>query len=52
MHAITVVEGKRACIDKRKCIRCYCCHEMCPNDAIELRTSRLYRFVNRSSLTA
>jgi len=47
VHAITVIEDKHACIDKRKCIRCYCCHEMCPHDAIELRTSRLYRLVNR-----
>jgi uncharacterized protein (DUF362 family)/Pyruvate/2-oxoacid:ferredoxin oxidoreductase delta subunit len=24
-------------IDYRKCIRCYCCHEMCPAKAIELK---------------
>ncbi|MBQ0072094.1 MAG: 4Fe-4S binding protein, partial [Spirochaetales bacterium] len=26
--------GKQVVIDKDKCIRCYCCHEMCPFDAI------------------
>jgi formate hydrogenlyase subunit 6/NADH:ubiquinone oxidoreductase subunit I len=28
------------------CIRCYCCHEMCPQDAIELRAGVLYRLLN------
>jgi len=37
----------QARIDMQQRIRCYCCHEMCPNDAIELHTSPLYRVVNR-----
>ena len=39
--------GRRhAQIDRENCIRCYCCHEMCPEDAIELKSSLLYRFMN------
>lgn len=31
-----VQEDRRACIDLTNCIRCYCCHELCPEAAIEL----------------
>ena len=39
-------ENKRLYFDYGKCIRCYCCHEMCPVKAIEFRESRLVKFVN------
>ncbi len=29
--------GKFVAVDYNKCIRCYCCHEICPVDAIEIR---------------
>ncbi|MEA1910525.1 MAG: DUF362 domain-containing protein [Spirochaetota bacterium] len=29
--------GKFVAVDYNKCIRCYCCHEVCPVDAIEIR---------------
>ncbi len=35
VNAITSVE-KRPTIDYGKCIRCYCCHEMCDEQAISL----------------
>ncbi len=35
VHASAIVDGK-ACIDRKKCIRCYCCHEMCEAGAIAL----------------
>ncbi len=31
--------------DHKKCIRCYCCQELCPSNAIELKTPFLGRFV-------
>jgi uncharacterized protein (DUF362 family)/NAD-dependent dihydropyrimidine dehydrogenase PreA subunit len=34
-------------INDKMCIRCYCCHEMCADEAIELRSSWLYRVINR-----
>jgi ferredoxin len=37
-QAIKVARGK-ARIDHGPCIRCYCCHEMCENRAIDLRRS-------------
>lgn len=40
--AIAIVD-ERANVDHDKCIRCYCCHELCPERAIELRQSLLAR---------
>ncbi len=34
-HAITVVDGT-AVVDPGKCIRCYCCHELCEHGGIGL----------------
>ncbi|MGB3915664.1 MAG: 4Fe-4S binding protein [Dethiobacteria bacterium] len=30
------INEKKALIDPRRCIRCYCCHEVCPHSAIKL----------------
>ena len=37
--------GNTARVDKRICIRCYCCHELCPHRAVELRGSWVGRFL-------
>lgn len=29
--------GKYVAVDYNRCIRCYCCHEVCPVDAIDIR---------------
>lgn len=42
--AITI-EGKVARVDLDRCIRCYCCHELCEHDAIELVRPLLLRAV-------
>lgn len=34
-------------INEEKCIQCYCCRELCPNDAVELKRSLLVRIVAR-----
>ena len=39
-------ENKHLYFDYGKCIRCYCCHEMCPVKAIEFRESKLLKLVN------
>ena len=44
VDAIQVVDGK-AHMDTRICIRCYCCHELCPESAVELRKPLLGRLV-------
>ncbi|MCL2344160.1 MAG: DUF362 domain-containing protein [Firmicutes bacterium] len=31
-----VIRDKRAAINGKECIRCYCCHEFCPHRAIDL----------------
>jgi len=46
MGAITM-RGQRAKIDLRKCIRCYCCHEMCPHRAIILKRPFLGSLISR-----
>lgn len=43
-------EGKgrgTAYYDYDKCIKCYCCQEMCPEDAITVKKSLLARFADR-----
>ena len=39
-------ENRHLYFDYGKCIRCYCCHEMCPVKAIEFKESRLVKLVN------
>lgn len=44
--AITISE-RMAVIDDTACFRCYCCHELCEHDAIELERPLLLRLANR-----
>ena len=37
------IKGKRAKIDYKKCIRCYCCHEGCSNSGISFHKGLIYR---------
>jgi len=32
-----VITDKHAYMDPKQCIRCYCCHELCPHLAVELK---------------
>lgn len=32
-------------IDRDKCISCFCCHELCPNDAVRIRTPFIGRIL-------
>lgn len=45
--AVTTVNGQ-AHMNLDICIRCYCCHEMCPSNAVELHQPRLARAFLRS----
>ncbi|MBW6468805.1 MAG: 4Fe-4S binding protein, partial [Coriobacteriia bacterium] len=43
-------EGRRAqppAHDYQRCIRCYCCQEMCPERAIEVSVPLLGRIIHR-----
>lgn len=44
-HAIEEVE-KTLRINQKKCIQCYCCRELCPNDAVEIRKSLFLRLIS------
>ena len=44
--AITIVRGK-ARINRRACIRCFCCQEFCPTGAMKVRRSWVARVVGR-----
>ncbi|MDW5564206.1 MAG: DUF362 domain-containing protein [Methanomassiliicoccus sp.] len=46
-EAIQIIERK-ARIDRRKCIECYCCHEMCKAKAIRLEKGSLGRVLDRA----
>jgi formate hydrogenlyase subunit 6/NADH:ubiquinone oxidoreductase subunit I len=45
VQAIELV-AKRAHMDWNKCIRCYCCHEVCPENAIDLHRTLLGRLLS------
>ncbi len=47
MNAI-ILKNKVALIDYGKCVRCYCCHEMCPHHGVELCTSALYKLMSKA----
>lgn len=40
-------DGKPPAHDYTRCIRCYCCQEMCPEKAIAVRTPLLGRLIHR-----
>ncbi|MFH1287206.1 MAG: DUF362 domain-containing protein [bacterium] len=44
--AITI-EGKKAVINYKECIRCYCCHEMCNSHAVEFHKGFTYKLFKK-----
>jgi uncharacterized protein (DUF362 family)/NAD-dependent dihydropyrimidine dehydrogenase PreA subunit len=40
--------GRTLKINQEKCIQCYCCRELCPNDAVEIKKSLLLKIITRS----
>ena len=47
-EAITIKNG-RARVKQSKCIRCYCCQELCPFNAVRFKKPLLYRLSRRLS---
>ncbi|MEW6007012.1 MAG: 4Fe-4S binding protein, partial [bacterium] len=45
------IEKQRAKIDDNRCIRCYCCQESCPNQAIGLKSSISNKIVSKIAKT-
>jgi ferredoxin len=45
-HAVTLRRG-RAVIDRRPCIRCFCCQEFCPVGAISVHRPPLARLLGK-----
>lgn len=43
--ALTQTPRQRPVLDSRRCIACCCCHEVCPEQAIAMRSSPFLRFV-------
>jgi uncharacterized protein (DUF362 family)/Pyruvate/2-oxoacid:ferredoxin oxidoreductase delta subunit len=47
-HAAAIQrDGKSIAFDYDRCIRCYCCQEVCPEDAIRFKKGLLVRLLNR-----
>jgi Pyruvate/2-oxoacid:ferredoxin oxidoreductase delta subunit len=44
--AIVLNEKRRLIFDYDRCIRCYCCQEVCPQDAIDFRPGPVVRILN------
>ena len=45
VQAISWVEGDNPFVHKDMCIKCMCCHEMCPHKAIDIHKSYIARLV-------
>lgn len=43
------IQKKRAYIHAEKCIRCYCCQELCPFNAVKLKKPLLYKILHMLS---
>lgn len=41
------LENKKAIVDIGKCISCFCCHEVCPKDAVEIRVPFIAKLLFR-----
>jgi uncharacterized protein (DUF362 family)/Pyruvate/2-oxoacid:ferredoxin oxidoreductase delta subunit len=46
VHAIEET-GRELKINQEKCIHCYCCRELCPNDAVDIKKSMFLKLVTR-----
>lgn len=44
--AITI-KNKKAVIDRRKCVRCFCCQEFCPSGAMKAERSPIARLLSK-----
>ena len=47
-QAISEQNG-RMVIDRKKCISCFCCHELCSNEAVQIVLPRFGRFLSKNS---
>ena len=43
-NAIMIV-GKKAVIDRKKCVRCFCCQEFCPKGAMKVGRTALSKLL-------
>lgn len=44
---IIVMDNRRPQVDLQSCIRCFCCHELCPHKAVDIRKPLLGRLLFR-----
>ena len=45
-HVITMKEHHPT-VNYKNCIRCYCCQELCPHNAVEVRQALVFRIANK-----
>jgi uncharacterized protein (DUF362 family)/Pyruvate/2-oxoacid:ferredoxin oxidoreductase delta subunit len=43
---IIIMENKKPYADLTKCVRCFCCQELCPSDAVEIKRSFAYKILH------
>ncbi|MBI3986871.1 MAG: DUF362 domain-containing protein [Lentisphaerae bacterium] len=48
--ALSIEKGRRPVLDENKCVGCCCCHEVCPHQAIAMRSSPLLRLFSKGEL--
>lgn len=44
-HAIVLDDGRRPRVDMQKCIRCFCCQELCPKTDVEVYRNPIFKWL-------
>lgn len=45
MKTITMDKNKKVHISTKNCIRCFCCQELCPFDAVRIKQNPIFKFI-------
>ena len=48
--ALKIEDTKKPMLDHAKCIECCCCHEVCPEEAVQMGLSPFLNFIRRGRL--
>ncbi len=44
---VITMKNRRPAVDYRACIRCFCCQELCPQNAVKVKESWIFKIANK-----
>ncbi len=44
---VITMKSRRPAVDYRACIRCFCCQELCPQNAVKVKESWIFKIANK-----